>query len=207
MKPHSIIWTEETWNPVVGCAKISAGCKNCYAIDMAWRLSHIGPTKELYGGTVEKKANGDVNWTGWVKLNEAVLDKPKKKKKPTMFFVNSMSDLFHESVPFWYIDRIFDVMAACDHHTFQILTKRPKRMAEYFKHVFSQENISPTLAKSPLKNVWLGVSVENQAVADERRFIIQDIFADIVSDNSAILKFGFFYCWSAVRSARRGSVI
>ncbi len=128
-----IEWTEETWNPVVGCSKVSEGCKNCYAITMANRLAHIHATTELYMDTVTKTAGGLLNWTGVVNVSEGAMDKPLWTRKPTMFFVNSMSDLFHESVPFEVIHRVFAVMALCPQHTFQILTKRADRMAEYFK--------------------------------------------------------------------------
>lgn len=128
-----IEWTEKTWNPVVGCSKVSAGCKSCYAIGMAWRLQHIGHSKVKYAGTVEKTAGGQLNWTGKVNTSEADLLKPLQWKKPAMIFVNSESDLFHESIPFEFIDKVFAAMALCPQHTFQVLTKRPARMVEYFK--------------------------------------------------------------------------
>lgn len=184
-----IEWTEETWNPIVGCSKVSEGCKHCYAITMANRLAHIPATVELYMDTVTVGANGMPNWTGVVKVSENAMDKPLRTKKPTMWFVNSMSDLFHDSVPFSVIDKIFAVMGICQQHTFQILTKRPERMLEYFNykdkdwknegmqgderiryqawHTFGAK-IEFDNWKWPLPNVWLGVSVENQKCADER---------------------------------------
>lgn len=161
-----IEWTQQTWNPTVGCDKVSAGCKHCYAIRMAWRLAHIPAMKELYGDTVKKGANGEPNWTGVVKVSEAAMDKPLQFKKPTMFFVDSMSDLFHESVPFEVMDRVFDIMDACPQHTFQILTKRPGRMCDYF--YWKSKGNGFKFGIWPLANVWLGVSVEDQKAADER---------------------------------------
>lgn len=128
-----IEWTEDTWNPLIGCDKISAGCKNCYAIKTAWIRMHNPAMKEKYAGTVEKTAGGRLNWTGKVNIHQPDLVKPLKAKKPTVYFVNSMSDLFHEAVPFTFIDQVFAVMALTPQHTYQILTKRADRMAEYFK--------------------------------------------------------------------------
>jgi protein gp37 len=179
-----IEWTEKTWNPIVGCTKISAGCENCYAIRMAYRLMHNPATKEKYAGVAKKTNSGRLNWTGKINLLESVLTQPLRTKKPTIFFVNSMSDLFHENVPFHFIDKIFAVMAIASQHTFQILTKRPKRMLEYFNwkdegmqgseriryqcwHSYGVE-IDFSKWQWPLKNVWLGVSVENQQAANER---------------------------------------
>jgi protein gp37 len=120
-----IQWTDETWNPVVGCTKVSAGCLNCYAETMAVRLRGMG--KPQYLEVIEHR-----NWTGRINLVEDVLTVPLRWRKPRMVFACSMSDLFHPDVPFEYIDRVFAVMALCPQHTFQILTKRPERMAEYF---------------------------------------------------------------------------
>lgn len=185
-----IEWTEETWNPVLGCDKISEGCKNCYAINTAWIRQHNPKMAERFSGLVEKTEAGKLNWTGKINLlGMEVLTKPLRKKKPTMYFVNSMSDLFHEDVPFTFIDRVFAIMKACPQHTFQILTKRPQRMAEYFNGNTPQAIYDATLqlmedvaqiadslalvqwnetAGWPLPNVWMGVSVENQKAADER---------------------------------------
>jgi protein gp37 len=186
-----IEWTNRTWNPVVGCSKVSAGCKNCYAIRMAWRLQHIHHSSEKYAGTVEKSAGGQLNWTGKVNLSEKDLLKPLTWKKPAMIFVNSESDLFHDSVPFEFIDKVFAVMALCQQHTFQVLTKRPQRMVEYFKRnyaarimteldIISKENkqlfeacsktaFNIAITPAPeFHNIWLGVSVENQQAANER---------------------------------------
>lgn len=131
-----IEWTEQTWNPTVGCTKISPGCKNCYAEAMARRLKAMG-------------APGYDNGFALTVLPER-LDDPIKRKKPTVYFVNSMSDLFHEKVPDAYIERVFDVIERTPQHTYQILTKRAARMARFFK------------AKQVPPNAWLGVSVEDK---------------------------------------------
>lgn len=186
----SIQWTEQTWNPIAGCNMVSFGCTNCYAMTMAHRLAAMG--QEKYVG-LTKKANGRAVWTGKINFNVAALTIPMKRRKPTMWFVNSMSDLFHEDVPFEFVDRVFAVMALCLQHTFQILTKRPERMAEYLNDSRSMlgfktdENVWKTAACMdgerftkaykpnlndighwPLPNVWLGTSIENQSTAEDR---------------------------------------
>lgn len=132
-----IEWTESTWNPVVGCTKLSAGCKHCYAETMARRLQAMGVAGYEQGFRT-------------VRTLPFRLEEPLKRRQPTVYFVNSMSDLFHTDVPESFIDRVFDVMARCPQHTFQVLTKRGERVSEY-----SQERVVPD-------NVWLGVSVENK---------------------------------------------
>jgi protein gp37 len=134
---HSAIeWTESTWNPLTGCTKISPGCKHCYAERMAKRL----------------QAMGQPNYASGFKLamHEPVLDKPLEWRKPQVIFVNSMSDLFHEKVPVYFIQKTFDVMRRANWHQFQVLTKRAERLAE----------LSPQIDWP--ENVWMGVSVENQ---------------------------------------------
>ncbi len=116
-----IEWTNEVWNPISGCTKVSDGCKNCYAERMAKRLAGRFGYPE---GDPFK-----------VTLHPSKLNEPIKWKKPRRIFVNSMSDLFHEDVPFEFISDVFMVMALNQHHIFQILTKRPDRMLEYFKKV------------------------------------------------------------------------
>jgi protein gp37 len=138
----SIEWTEQTWNPVIGCTKVSPGCKYCYAEVMANRLKAMG----VEGYENEFKLT----------LVPQRLQQPLLRKKPTMYFVNSMSDLFHEDVPFEYVDKILEVINATPHHTYQILTKRAERMAEYFKS-----------CKVP-DNAWLGVSVEDKKYGKPR---------------------------------------
>lgn len=135
-KSTGIEWTEATWNPSTGCNKVSAGCKNCYAETMAKRLQAMGTPGYENGFEFE--------------IMPSRLELPLKTKKPTKFFVNSMSDLFHEEMPFEFLDRVFDVIQKTPQHTYQILTKRENRMIEYFGS-----------SKVP-SNVWLGVSVENQ---------------------------------------------
>src|SRR5438876_7882799 len=105
-----IEWTEATWNPVTGCTKISAGCKNCYAERLALRLQAMGNERYRNGFSVT--------------LHPDLLDAPERWRTPRIIFVNSMSDLFHEQVPLAFIKRVFETMANCPRHTFQILTKR-----------------------------------------------------------------------------------
>lgn len=126
-----IQWTEDTWNPIVGCSVVSPGCTNCYAMRRtAPRLSK-NPATPHYHGTVQPSKGGYV-WTGKISIaGDTAFLKPLRIRKPTMFFVNSMSDLFHENVPDEVIDRIFAIMALCPQHTFQVLTKRSARMREY----------------------------------------------------------------------------
>jgi len=119
-----IAWTQATWNPVVGCSHVSPGCANCYAERMATRLAAMGQPR--YVGLTR-----DGLWTGEVRIVPEVLDQPIRWKRPRHIFVNSMSDLFHESVPDAFIDQVFAVMALCQRHVFQCLTKRAPRMMEY----------------------------------------------------------------------------
>lgn len=131
-----IEWTESTWNPVTGCSKVSPGCKYCYAERMAKRLEKIG---------VERYKNGFT-----LALHEDVLELPLSWKTPKIIFVNSMSDLFHENVPFDFIQKVFNVMEKAHWHTFQILTKRSERL----------KLLAPMLEWPD--NVWMGVSIESQ---------------------------------------------
>lgn len=133
---HKIEWTEQTWNPSAGCTKMSSGCKNCYAETMAVRLQSMG---------VEGYENGFTFNTVPSRLND-----PFKRKKPTVYFVNSMSDIFHKDMPEEYLNKIFEVIEKTPHHTYQVLTKRADKMFQYL----SQREIP--------KNIWLGVTVENK---------------------------------------------
>jgi len=151
MAETSIEWTDATWNPVAGCTILTAGCTNCYAMRMAARLEAMGVPK--YAGLTRKSGERYL-WTGAISLDEATLDAPKAWRKPRLIFVNSMSDLFQEAVPVEFIRRVWDTMAKTPQHTYQVLTKRPDRMAR----------ITPDLPLLP--NVWLGTSVENAAVLD-----------------------------------------
>lgn len=143
----TIEWTEETWNPVTGCSKVSEGCRNCYAEKMSLRFGW------------SKKPWTAQNASENVILHPERLSKPMKAKKPTMYFVNSMSDLFHDMVPDDYITKVFDVMANTPQNTYQVLTKRPERMMQFVNN-YNSENLAPY----PLPNVWLGTSVEDNRV-------------------------------------------
>ena len=149
MADTSIEWTDATWNPVAGCSIVSAGCTNCYAMRMAARLQAMEVKK--YDGLTRKSGKRHV-WTGKIKLDYATLETPKNWRVPKKIFVNSMSDLFHEDVPFDFISKVWNVMSETPQHTYQILTKRPDNMFEYFKNM-------PDLGI--LQNVWLGTSVED----------------------------------------------
>lgn len=186
MSEHSKIdWTDATWNPTRGCSKVSPGCDHCYAIREAIR--HSGPGRP-YEGLVKRNPN---NWTGEVHVIEHKLLEPLSWKRPRMIFVDSMSDLFHDAIPFEVIDTVFAVMWNAQWHTFQVLTKRAERMAAYFADPQRQTLIAWAAWKLlkatkpeqaglvdpadiyadmtwPLGNVWLGVSAENQKYYDER---------------------------------------
>ena len=143
-----IEWTEATWNPVAGCTIISPGCTNCYAMRMAARLQAMG--QEKYRGTTRSSGRRHV-WTGKVNLDPGSLNAPERWTKPKRIFVNSMSDLFQENVPASFIRDVWRIMGGTDRHTYQILTKRPERMAR----LLSGRGF-PVLA-----NVWLGTSIED----------------------------------------------
>lgn len=132
----NIEWTEQTWNPVTGCTKVSPGCKNCYAETMARRLRAMGAPGYDRGFKLT--------------LQPARLLQPVERKRPTVWFVNSMSDLFHEDIPDAFIDQVFTTIRRTPQHTYQILTKRAERLSEYFS------------SRDTPRNVWLGVSVENR---------------------------------------------
>jgi protein gp37 len=172
-----IEWATDTWNPVTGCDKVSQGCKNCYAEREWTRLAAMPGT--VYAG--RKFTN--------VQCHRERLTQPLKRTKPRRIFVNSMSDLFHDSVSWEFIDAVFGVMAVTTRHTYQILTKRPKRMRAYLEKLQREcenlpipfpdrvahraaeflghgaDNCGP---RWPLENVWLGVSAEDQATWEER---------------------------------------
>ena len=148
-----IEWTDVTWNPVAGCTVATAGCTNCYAMRMAARLEAMGTAK--YQGLTRKSGERYV-WTGTVVQDEKALAAPLAWRKPRTVFVNSMSDLLHPSVELAFIAKVWEVMKATPHHTYQILTKRPERMRE----VLSRSDFHV------LPNVWIGTSVEDSAVLD-----------------------------------------
>lgn len=154
----SIEWTDSTWNPVVGCTKVSAGCRNCYAERMAKRLAAMARATRTRGENPGRTANylpvlnARGQWNGRLSLNRSAIEDPLHWKQPRMIFVNSMGDLFHEAVPLDFIRDVFSVMNRCPQHTFQVLTKRPHIAAEF----------SPLLAWAP--NIWMGTSIENAEV-------------------------------------------
>ncbi len=148
-----IEWTQQTWNPTVGCTKISPGCKNCYAEGMARRLQAMGTAGYENGFALTLLPNR--------------LGDPVARKKPTTYFVNSMSDLFHERVPDSYIAQVFETIRATPRHTYQILTKRAARMARFF----SRRNIP--------SNAWLGVSVEDRKYGVPRIDYLRGISATV----------------------------
>ncbi len=197
----SIEWTDATWSPVVGCTRVSKGCDHCYAYALTKRLEAMGQAK--YAGLVNP---GKGHFNGKVRLHAPDLDKPLRWRRGRRIFVNPMSDLFHEGLSFEEIAAVFAVMALAPRHTFQVLTKRPRRALEFFAWLgeryiekletqaiehFDDEAeawlhnyvggwskpqglpddgnpANGTVRRWPLPNVWLGVSVEDQATADER---------------------------------------
>lgn len=174
-----IEWTDATWNPITGCKVVSPGCTNCYAMRLAGTRQKHHPSRE--GLTQDTKA-GPV-WTGDVRFNEQWLDQPLRWTKPRRIFVCAHGDLFAEAVPDEWIDRVFAVMALAPQHTFQVLTKRAERMRDYSRTVTlarlmtgSVDLPAPSIPAPawPLPNVWLGVSAEDQARADERIPLLLD---------------------------------
>jgi len=152
MKTTKIEWTDKTWNPITGCTKISAGCANCYAEVMSRRLQAMRQEKYVNGFTLA--------------MHEDVLSEPTQWKKPHTVFVCSMSDLFHEKVPFEFIDKVMKTIHETPHHKYQIMTKRANRMNEYFStHEIPQ-------------NAWLGVTVDI-AKSKERIDFLHDLPAGI----------------------------
>lgn len=147
-----IEWTEQTWNPITGCNKVSPGCANCYAEGIA------------------KRFWGDRKFSD-VQFHPKRLGQPLKRKKSTMYFVNSMSDLFHEAVTFQQKLEIFSVISRTPQHTYQVLTKRPERMMNFMSDYIA--------SFGPLPNLWLGVTVENQRTADERVPLLLQTPADV----------------------------
>lgn len=200
MNATKIEWTDKTWNPTRGCSRVSEGCRNCYAEQIAGRFS--GDPMHPQAGTPARmkrfpfsgfvilgNGNNGPHWTGRVELIPEKLDEPLHWRKPARVFVNSMSDLFHEALPDKAIDRVFAVMALCPQHTFQVLTKRPERMLAYCQNAAGRlgdaivrlresrgdtkpvrpvPSLPPGATWYPLPWVWLGVSVEDKATADER---------------------------------------
>ncbi|MFC0241516.1 phage Gp37/Gp68 family protein [Rhodopseudomonas telluris] len=165
MAETSIEWTDATWNPVAGCTIISAGCTNCYAMEMARRLQAMNIPK--YKGLTRKSGKRTI-WNGVVREDHEALNIPMRWKKPRKIFVNSMSDLFHDRVSDDFILRVWEVMRDTPHHNYQILTKRPDRMGALLR-----SRIPKALA-----NVWLGTSVES-GEATERIDYLRNVPAAI----------------------------
>ena len=188
-----IEWADATWNPIVGCSIVSPGCTNCYAMQMAARIERMtdpthhsigaSPRDTHYRGTTQPSKAGPV-WTGKLALvPDHILTQPLRWKKPRAIFVNSMGDLFHEDTPDEWIDKVFAIMALAHWHTFLVLTKRAERMQRYLTAGRGLKWIDAMrpyagwpegqggmlkTTNMALENVWLGVSTERQAEADER---------------------------------------
>ncbi len=148
MTKSAIEWTESTWNPTTGCDKISAGCDNCYALTLAKRLKAMGQERYQTDGNPQTSGPGFA-----LSIHPKTLDLPRTWKSPRTIFVNSMSDLFHPEVPIGFIREVFDVMTDTPRHTYQVLTKRSKRLAQLSGQLPWPEN------------VWMGVSIESQHYA------------------------------------------
>lgn len=151
MAESSIEWTEHTWNPITGCTKVSPGCKHCYAETMARRLKAMGAAGYEHGFQLS--------------LHPQRLEQPLRRKTPTTYFVNSMSDLFHEGVPDAFIEQVLDVCARTPQHTYQVLTKRAERLPTFFA------------SRRCPENVWLGVSVEDRKYGVPRIAQLQRVLA------------------------------
>lgn len=177
-----IEWTDATWNVITGCSVISPGCTNCYAMKLAGTRLATHPSR---AGLTMPGKSGPV-WTGEVRFNGEWLTQPLEWTKPRMIFVCAHGDLFHESVPDAWLDMVFSVMALAPQHVFQVLTKRSRRLRAYLNHPDTPRRVlavatagdrkdSPKsmavaayISAWPLKNVWVGVSAEDQTRADER---------------------------------------
>ena len=164
-----IEWTDTTWNPVVGCTRVSAGCDHCYAVRQTHRLEAMHHAAYRHLTVLNRK--GDRHFNGTVNCRPERLSDPLHWRKPRRVFVNSMSDLFHEKVPVTFIRAVFKVMGEAKQHTFQILTKRPERMAEVALDFHRHGDFCTREGEDgfyPFANVWLGTSCEDQKTAEER---------------------------------------
>lgn len=199
MGKTDIEWTDRSWNPTVGCSKVSQGCKNCYAMGMSARIANSAFARKKKGKELtdvekaymaivkwekveESGSDSDIKalpkWNNEIAVIDSRLEEPLQIQKPQRFFVNSMTDLFHPKIEFSLIDKIFAVMALAEQHQFQILTKRPEIMKEYLNDGHRPSYIREQMIEIsgeyidwinwPIKNVWLGTSVENQKAAKER---------------------------------------
>lgn len=183
--PTKIEWTDEVWNPAIGCSKCSPGCQNCYAERFAYRLACMGQEKYqkvVKGMPTSKpfwKKGFTAVWTGEIFCDKSILVKPLHWRKPRRIFLCSMGDLFHEKVPFEFIEKIFCVIRQCPQHTFLILTKRPEMMAEYIEGEWCREDSSmgfgSIIMTEEFPNIYLGISVSTQKEADEKRPILLQI--------------------------------
>ncbi len=154
-----IAWCDEVWNVVVGCSKVSAGCQNCFAERMAVRLAGMG--QQNYQAVLTPTDDGATHkWNGKTVFVESALGKPLHWRKPRTIFVVSMGDLFHETVPFEWIDEVMMRITLSQQHTYMLLTKRPQRMQEYFRRFYAETAV--------YRSIHIGVTVENQKAADER---------------------------------------
>lgn len=196
-----IQWTDATWPITTGCTEAGPDCLHCYARQHSWRLAHNPNRKvaQAYQNVTTKTSNGRVQWTGTLNCLAERLDWPLKWKQPRRIFVANMSDLFHEDVPFSFIDQVFAVIFLCPQHTFQVLTKRPKRMMEYFtpESASRVSRIAHSLVVDgkagdrrqdfatsvnyfwPLSHVWIGTSVGTQKAAAERIPLLQKVPAAV----------------------------
>lgn len=166
-----IEWCDATWNPVRGCSRVSEGCRHCYAEIMAARFNKPGQWGHGFAEMVTRPGGSrEARWTGLVKLDRSKLGLPFEWRKPRRIFVNSTSDLFHETLDFSDIDKVFATMAMVSHHTFLVLTKRPERMCQYAAEPGFSRRMGDALkrTRAPLPNVWLGFSAEDQETFDER---------------------------------------
>ncbi len=169
MEKHKIDWLNmpgykgETWNPIIGCEKVSPACRECYALTMSIRLANIGSTS-YYKNVVDGK-----KWNNETHFVETNIIQPMSWKKPRMVFVCSMSDLFHESNPMQWVNEVLKTISACPQHIFILLTKRPKRAMQILKHLYGTRSVWPA------KNIWLGITAENQETANERIPILLEI--------------------------------
>lgn len=172
-----IEWSDKTWNIVRGCQWVNGQCQNCYAMGIAYRFSGNG---QPYEGLAHMTNRG-IRWTGKIKLVHELLKEPMKWKKPQRVFVNSMSDLFHDDVPFKFLYKAFETMLLTPRHTYQILSKRPQRMRKVMEDINFHLGRNYPDIELPLRNVWLGVSAGTQKSADE--------FIPLLLETSAAIRF------------------
>ncbi len=176
-RESAIEWTEATINCVTGCSPVSAGCAHCYAARLAATRLRKNPR---YVGLADKEPLGDrYDWTGEVRLHPDLLEQPRHWRKPRRIFVCSTGDLFHPDVPASFIDQVWEMMAACPQHTFIVLTRRPEHIAEKLYGVTTENPARELGGGDYLPNVWLGTTVENQAMADQRIPVLLSIPAAV----------------------------